>query len=163
MQRIHRFYEIRQAGDGIIAGTALDYADVADIAGRFKERFEPGSIAWEDVILNIQHDRRSPVARTGAGLSLHHTPESVTFKAELPNTRYGKEARELVSAGILRGASIEFEPLKETWIDDMRVITEARLWGIALVDRPAYKSSKLNRQRADALDNKPSTNWPRWL
>ena len=163
MQRLYRFYEIRQAGDGIIAGTALDYADVADIAGRFKERFEPGSIAWDDVIPNIQHDRRSPVARTGNGLVLHHSPESVTFKAELPNTRYGKEARELVDAGILRGASIEFEPLKENWLDDMRVITEARLWGIALVDRPAYQSSQLNRQMADTPGHRPSTRWPRWL
>ena len=81
MQRLYRFYEIRQAGDGIIAGTALDYADVADIAGRFKERFEPGSIAWDDVILNIQHDRRSPVARTGNGLVLHHSPESGDFQS----------------------------------------------------------------------------------
>ena len=141
---LHRHFELRYQGNGIITGTVLRYGDVAAI-GHAKEVFEPGSIRFDDVILNLLHDRGQPVARTGAGLELTDTHEALSLRADMPDTIYGRRARELIDARILRGLSAEFVPLKEAYDGNVRVIKEAALYGIGIVDRPAYPQSVLDR------------------
>lgn len=143
---MRRFVEFRNEG-GVLSGTALTYGEVARIGGEqgFDERFEPGSIRFDDVILNLQHDRMRPVSRTGAGLTLNNSKKALTLTTTLPDTPYGREARELVDAGILRGFSIEFAARQEQWRSSTRVITSAIVSGIGLVDRPAYPGSTVNR------------------
>ncbi len=64
---INRYIELRSESPDVIAGTVLKYGDVAHIGRAFHERFMPGSVKYDDVILNLLHDRQAPVARTGAG------------------------------------------------------------------------------------------------
>ena len=133
--------EFREDGAGEIAGTAVRYGDEARILN-FRERFDPGAFGEiGDVILNLHHDRSRPLARTGGGLAFDDSAESLSLRAELPETGDGRDARELLRRGVLRGLSIEFEPVEEDWSGDLRTIRKARLHGVALVDRPAYPES----------------------
>lgn len=152
-----RFSEIR-AQDGNLTGTVLRYGDVATIGGQ-PERFEPGAfgnVAALDVILNVQHERTRPIARTGGGLSLSDSPESLRMAAELPQTRDAADTLELVRTGVLRGLSVEFHAIRETFEHGVRVIQEAVLTGLGIVDRPAYAESTVEaraelRQDGDQL------------
>ncbi len=142
MQNEHterRFYEFRAEGD-TLSGPLMVYGDEARF-GDWRERFEPGSLRFDDVICNLQHDRTRPVVRSGAGLALQDEPSALRATIRLPNTSYAREARELVDAKILRGFSVEFRARNETWEGKTRIIREADLLGFALVDRPAYPAS----------------------
>ena len=142
---INRYVEFRQEDDGIITGTVMRYGDIAFIGKTYHERFMPGSLTYDDVVLNLLHDRRQPVARTGAGLELQETSKSLETRITIPNTEYGRRARELINAKIVRGLSAEFIPIDESFEGGMRVIKRAELHGIGLVDRPAYPASTIDR------------------
>lgn len=147
----HRFVEFRAEGD-TISGVLMRYGDRARI-GPFREEFRAGAFAGrhEDVIVNILHDRKRPVARTGAGLTLADGPDALRATIQLPDTSYAREARELVEARILRGFSVEFHALSDEWRAETRIVNTARLTGFALVDRPAYPESVIaERMRAPA-------------
>lgn len=138
-----RFVEFRADG-GTLEGVAVRYGDTARI-GPFSEEFRTGSFAgrFEDVIVNLQHDRGRPVARSGAGLELRDGADALRASIAMPDTSYAREARELVDARILRGLSVEFRVLTEEWRGDHRIINTAELTGLALVDRPAYPESTI--------------------
>lgn len=136
-----RFVEFRTDEAGI-TGTLIRYGDVARF-GEWSEEFQPGSLRFDDVIVNLQHDRGKPVARTGAGLTLTDTASELRAEIVLPDTRYAREARELIGAGIIRGMSMEFRAKVDEWTERHRVVKEAILSGFALVDRPAYPASEI--------------------
>lgn len=138
-----RYFELRQTDEGILEGTVMRYGDRARM-GSFTESFVPGSLKFSDVIVNLQHDRGKPVARTGAGLELRDDGKSLTARIKLPDTAPAREARELVQAGILRGMSVEFTALDEDWNEQHRTVKSALMAGFALVDRPAYTESALS-------------------
>ena len=138
-----RYCELRSEGR-TLTGTAVAYGDVARlpfgreriVAGAF------GDLSQADAILNVQHRRDRPLARTGGGgLALSDSDKALTIRAELPATRDGDDALLLVRRRILRGLSIEFAALRESVDDRVRVIERARLIGVGLVDRPAYRGS----------------------
>ena len=139
----YRFCEVRREGR-VLEGTAISYGDVARVGSR-AERFEAGALgAVEslDVLLNVQHDRARPLARTGGGgLVLTDTPAALEVRAELPETREATDALALVEAGVLRGLSLEFVATRERMEGPTRVIASARLVNIGVVDRPAYPAS----------------------
>lgn len=139
-----RYIEFRQDGRKLV-GTALAYGTEARLPwGR--ERIEAGAfgadVANADLILNAMHDRHRPLARTGGGgLLVRDTAEALTIEAELPATRDADDVLALVKAGVLRGLSIEFSPERERMDGDLRIIEAARLRGVGVVDRPAYRAS----------------------
>ena len=139
--------EYRQTDKGMVVhGVAMPYNEDADIAGLFKERFLPGAfgdVARADVVVNVQHDRGRPLARTGqdGGLVLEDGPIALRAAVLLPDTTEGRDTAVLVRRGVLAGFSVEFriDEEGEKWQGDMlRVISKAELRGIAIVDRPAY-------------------------
>ena len=138
--------EFRDAPDspGVVEGTVLSYGSEAKLPG-FRERFEPaafGDLAGADVMANLQHDRGRPLARTGGGgLSFEDSATALRARLELPRTRDGEDAAELLRRGVLRGFSIEFAVRRERFTSGVRVVERARLIGLALVDRPAYGDS----------------------
>ena len=138
-----RFLELRSEGRSIV-GAALRYGDTARTPGGL-ERFEAGAfgdVGNADVILNLQHDRTRPLARTqGGGLRLTDSAEALQVTATLPETRDANDALALVKSGVLRGLSVEFHAIRERFEEGHRIIKEASLVGIGLVDRPAYPAS----------------------
>ena len=158
-----RYFEIRVSGadSRTLTGVALRYGDTTKLPWG-KERFEAGAfganVESADVVLNVQHDRTKPLARTGGGgVTLKDSTKELTLTAELPNTREADDALELVRSKVLRGFSIEFMSKKERvegdindWKNNTRIVERATLTGIALVDKPAYGNSKaLARARAE--------------
>lgn len=146
-----RFAEVRfDAETGRLTGIAVVYGDAAQI-GRGTERIEPGTFTFRDPVLNLMHDRSRPVARVGAGLTLTDTAERLTVEVDFPDTPIAAEARALAAAGMLPGLSVEFRATSDTWEGTTRTIHKADLYGLALVDKPAYPASQVVSVRhADA-------------
>ena len=143
-----RFVEFRAETPDVLSGIVLRYGDVAKISD-WSERFEARSVTIaDDAIVNLMHNREKPVARIGAGLELRDDGAAITARVTLPDTVYGREARELVQARILRGMSIEFEAREERFEGRQRVIKSATMLGLGLVDRPAYPDSVIAQRFA---------------
>lgn len=144
-----RFVEVRAVeGERVIEGTLAPYGSEAVIGKAFRERIQRGALSFDDVTLNVQHDRGRLIARTGAGLVLADGPDGLRLRAELPETRNATDAIEGVRAGLYRGLSVEFEVAGQYWTDEagkppLRTITRAAVLGAALVDRPAYSDATI--------------------
>lgn len=139
--------EVRQAGEGkplLLAGVAVPYGSRASI-GRFTEEFRAGSIkpVEDGVILNVAHDRSRPLARTPETMRLIDGADALRIEAELPDTVEARDTAALVRSGVLRGLSIEFHAIGEEWSGEHRIVTEARLGAVSVVDRPAYDGAAL--------------------
>ena len=157
--------ELRFDGERTITGTAMRYGDTAELPWGDRERFEPGAfgdVERADVVLNVQHQRGSAVARTGGGgMTLTDGPSELRMSAILANTADAKDAIEKVRSKILRGLSVEFVPVDWKKVRegnaDVMVIQKAELRGIGIVDRPAYNQSRLSRE--DAVDQETIKRW----
>ena len=154
-----RFVELRQEGRRL-SGVAILYRAEAKILS-FRERFEPGAfgnVGGLDVILNRQHRRDAPLARTGGGgLDLTDSAESLRISADLAETRDANDVLKLVEAKILRGLSLEFRAIKETWTGDLRTISKATLSGIGVVDSAAYSDSTVSLATRNKLAHTEET------
>ena len=146
----YRFTPELRADGRALEGTAIRYGDIARL-GSVRERFEPRSVtpAADGVILNVQHDRNRPLARTGerGGLELLDSSDALRLRAALPNTREADDTLELVRRGVLRGLSVEFDIIRERWDGMLRIVERALLSGIGVVDRPAYPQSAVHARR----------------
>lgn len=149
-----RYCELRQ-DEGMprrLRGVLLTY-DAETSIGGLREKFLPGAfgnVADVDVILNWQHQRSRPLARTqGGGLTLRDTNVQLELEAVLPQTREADDALELVRTGVLRGLSIEFHARDEAMAGRVRVIKRADLVGAGLVDSPAYLGSVVEARREE--------------
>ena len=159
MKTEFRFCEVRAEGR-VLEGTAIRYGDVARVGAR-GERFEPGALGADvgglDILLNVGHDRARPLARSlGGGLVLTDSATALEVRAELPETREATDVLALVESRVLRGFSLEFQALRERTEGPTRVIQSARLVGIGVVDKPAYKASSISA-RADEVE--PPARW----
>ena len=147
----YRFTEIREVEGRTILGNVVVYGDIATTR-MGKETFEPGAFgdaASLDCILHMQHERSRPLARTnGGGLVITDSPERLEIAAEMPPTRDGDDALELVNRGVLRGFSSEFHAKRERFDGGTRIIEAANLPGVGLVDTPQYRQSLIIEVRA---------------
>ena len=145
------------AGAGRISGTVIRYGSrTSRERGGFRDEVIPGAfgdVSARDVVLNVQHDRKRILARTGGGgLELSDGPESMTLTAELPGTREAEDTRELLTKRVLRGLSMEIE-IKDfdlDYIGRTRRISKAMIDGVGVVDRPAFPDSKVILDMFDA-------------
>ena len=157
-----RSFEFRSIEDGVIEGVVIPYNEEAAI-GNFREMFEPGSVRFADVIANRQHIRERPLARTGGGLVLTDSPQSLRASITLPNTVDGNDVRELVRTGVLKGLSAEFRAVRESWRGTLRVIHEAALFGLGVVDKAAYAGATVGEIRENSAMTEPPSRkvlWP---
>ena len=155
--------DVRAADGGQIEGIVMPYGREANIAGVFRESVDAGAFGQiNDVILNLMHDRREPLARTeGGGLTLADGAEVLSLRADIPE--YRADVRDQVKRRILRGFSVEMEVKAEDWpAPDKRIIRSAVLWGIGLVDRPAYDeaTAAIAKRAKEACRAAPPQRWP---
>ena len=141
--------EVPEEGSRILQGTVMTYGEVAN--GDYgPERFAPMSLEFsgDGVILNLQHQRVVPLARTGGGgLELQETDGRLVMRAQLPDTQSASETLELIRQKILKGLSVEFRVVEQHIENGVRVITKALLSGIGVVDTPAYSGSVVEARR----------------
>ena len=143
MVRERRGFELRAVTDGVLLGIAMPYGSRGQV-GRFSEEFRPGSLTFDDVIVNVQHDMKRLLARTGAGLTLTESRSALEARIELPDTTEGRDASVNAANGLYTGLSIEFFAKRDEWQGTHRVVHEARLDAIAVCARPAYAGATLN-------------------
>ena len=73
----------------------------------------------------------------------------------MPPTTEASDTLTLVSSGVLRGLSVEFEAISEHDEGGTRVIDMANLSGLAICDRPAFKESTIEaRAKGRAISGK---------
>ena len=99
------------------------------------------------MILNVQHERGRPLARTGAGLILDDDETALQVRADLPGTTEADNTLALVKAGVLKGLSIEFKALQERSESDLRIVEKAVLKAVGVVDSGAYPGSNVEARR----------------
>ena len=137
-----------------LRGVVMKYNTAADVGGGLLELFRPGAfgdVGAQDLLLNWQHQRERPLARTGGGgLTLTDSDVALEMAAVLPDTREANDAVEMVKAGIMRGLSVEFHATRETMQGNMRVVEAARLVGVGLVDVPAFPGSTVEARETRA-------------
>ena len=130
-------------GLGVVTGTVIRYGDVATLPWGTEE-FKAGAFTgrMEDLIANRMHSRTQPLARTGSGLSVTDDEEALQAEVTLPDTSSGRDTAVELAQRILRGLSLEFRAIKDDVTDKgHRIITEARMYGFGVVDKPAYPGS----------------------
>ena len=145
MIRERRAFELRSESDGnVLFGIAMPYGSRGQV-GKFSEEFAPGSLSYEDVLVNVLHNPSRIVARTGAGLTLSESNQALEARIELPDTTEGRDAAVNVSSGIYRGISIEFFAKRDEWRGTHRIVLEAVTDAISIVARPAYAGATIGR------------------
>ena len=147
-------FEVRGAGPeavGVVSGVVLKYGELASIAPGMSERFLAGAfgdMSKVDAIANVQHDRNRPLARSGGGLVLIDTPSELRAEITLPPTAVGRDAKVLIEQKVLRGLSVEFGEVRDRMIGATRQVESAKLYGLGVVDRPAYPGAQIEAVRA---------------
>ena len=147
VERRYAAFEFRavDGGPGVLSGVAMPYGSEAILPGGLRERFEPGAFGaldTADVIANWQHMRESPIGRTGGGgLVLQDGPQELRASLTLPDTTAGRDVATLARNGVLRGFSVEFFAMRDRVDAGVRVVERARLSGLSIVDRPAYRDA----------------------
>lgn len=136
-----------------LEGVVVRYSDLSR-HGRMQERFRPGSLEFLDgLIVNLQHDRRRPLARHPNTVRLLDSPTELRAEIDLPDTSDGRDCLELVKRGVLTGLSMEFEVKEQRFHAGIRNVRKAVLHGIGVVDRPSYGQSIVSiAERAMAGD-----------
>ena len=145
--REFRFCELRaDVAERTLSGVVVRYGDAARIAGVFNETVERGAFQYDDVLLNLQHQRHIPLARTGPNLRLEDSGSGLQLIAIIARTRAGDDALALVESRVLRGLSAEFVVSDDEWTNggQDRIIKRAKLYAVGLVDKPAYPQSTLD-------------------
>ena len=156
-----RYFELRQTDGRRLSGVAVRFGDIARLPWG-EERIAPGAFTpLGDVILNAQHDRGRPLARTGGGgLELLDDGRALTIEADLPATREADDTLELVKSKVLRGLSIEFRAVAERMEGKTRIIERAELHAVAVVDSPAYPQSEIQaRMKAIKPERRRTRRW----
>ena len=143
----YRFAPVALEGR-VLSGTIMQYGEIATGAPR-PERFLPGAFEFDDVLLNVQHDRKRPLARTPDTLVLTDTAEALTLTATLPETRECTDTLELVKNRVLRGLSVEFRVKKQHFEAGVRVIEKAILSAVGVVDTAAYAGAVVEARAED--------------
>ena len=139
---IERLYSDAEAHEDGLSGVVMPYGELAARPG-YQLQVMQGSLAgrMSDVLVNLQHDDRQLLGRTGGNVQLTDTQKDLLISMTYPDTQVGRDAKALVDMGVLAGFSAELQVLSDTWVGGVRRVDKAHLGGIALVARPAMKSA----------------------
>ena len=135
--------ELRAAetGDGMtFSGYAVKY-DVPSLPLPFTERVAPGAFtrslkSRNDIRAYVNHDERMVIGSTRAKtLRIEDRADGLFVEADLPNTSYGNDLREVIQRGDVRTMSFGFSTVKDAWSQDgsERTLQEVRLHEVSVV------------------------------
>lgn len=142
------FLESRAEVDGNkLVGYAAVFDQVVELGfgkeqiakGAFRDALKSGS----DVRALFNHDPGQVLGRASAGtLRLSEDDYGLRFEVDLPETSLGRDVRELVKRGDIRGASFGFIPGVEDRVDGVRTHMQvADLIDVGPVTFPAYEGT----------------------
>lgn len=135
--------KIKQIGE---TGEFEGYAAVFNNEDMVSDVIEPGAFTK-----TLQENRNIPI------LWQHKTDEPIGITTEITQDQHGlyvkgqlnlattrgREAYELLKQGAIKGLSIGYDTIKETWINGVRHLKEIRLWEYSLVTFPANQLAQV--------------------
>lgn len=134
---------------GVIEGVVIPYGVPPSIGGAFEEIREPHCLLLNNIQVNVRHDRRRSVGAFGKGLQAKRGNDAMRMVPILRDTPEAPRARSPVAAGALMAFSAEFRVPAEEWpAPDRRIVRQALLAGLALVERAAHESPLIEEGRA---------------
>ena len=151
---IEETFEVREDSEGMhLEGYAALFDSRSENLGGFTEVIKPGAFrsslrSRNDVKLLWNHDTGAVLGSTRSGtLSLIEDERGLKVSATLPNTSYGRDARELIARGDVTGFSFGFYmPARggDQWNEDgtERVLKSVRLHEVSLTAFPAYRQTE---------------------
>ena len=127
--------ESRQS-PGILTGTLMTYETRASDR---PETFEQDSLEWADdgIVIYEQHNPHAPIVRAIPFVE----GREVKINTPFPNTTRGRDAAVNLREGVLKGLSVEFKAVRQSFRSGVRSISKAMLRGAGLVVEPAYTDS----------------------
>ena len=127
--------ESRQS-PGILTGTLMTYETRASDR---PEIFEQDALEWADdgIVVFEMHNPHAPIVRVIPFLE----GRALKINAPFPNTTRGRDAATNLREGVLKGLSVEFKAVRQSYRSGVRSISKAMLKGAALVIEPAYTDS----------------------
>lgn len=153
---LYRTAEFESSGRTVY-GTAVPFGEVIEVddgQGPFREMFEQGAFArtiverGTKVKLLTQHDRQK--LAIGKASVLREEAAGLYAEFDVAATRDGDEALELVRSGTVDSFSIGFRVIREHRQRGVRVVAEASLWEVSLVNFPAYSNALVGGVRAQS-------------
>jgi HK97 family phage prohead protease len=163
--------EERDGSPPKLRGIAPPWNSLSVDLGGFREQFSPSAFdrilsrskndprPKPDVVGLFNHDDSLLLARTTNGtLRLSKEDRGLGWEmSDLPDTQAARDVLALVRAGLVTGASFAFTVADkgEHWTQDekgnaVRTITDANLFDVSVVTRPAYPSSSVGLRSLEA-------------
>jgi HK97 family phage prohead protease len=145
--------ELREEGDEMsLVGYAALFNSRSENLGGFTETIAPGAFSRSlksrnDVKLLWNHDTSAVLGSSRSGtLKLYEDERGLRVEASLPNTTYGRDARELIKRGDVTGFSFGFSiPGRggDEWNAEgtERTLKSVRLHEVSLTPFPAYQGT----------------------
>jgi hypothetical protein len=115
----------------------------------------------QDVRLLRDHNPSMLLARTASGtLQLRTDDQGLHVNADLPNTSYANDMKELMRRGDLTQMSFGFVPTKDKWTSgpggmQVRTITDLNLHDVSIVTMPAYSQTSVQLRSMEEIENQP--------
>ena len=152
-----RAFTFDETASGAIEGVLIPYGVPIRIGGVFEEIWEPHCLLLNNVRVNIRHDWHRPFAEFGRGLRTKRGDDAMRVVLTLRDTPEARRARTLVRAGKLTAFSAELRVVEEEWpAPDRRIVHQALLTGLALVDRPGHETALIEEVRARLEAGEPA-------
>jgi len=153
MEPTYKLKEVQLDGAGTFEGWASVYDSIDDsdeVIGRGafgKSLRERGP----ERPLLLGHDRNQIVGKCW----LAETSRGLALRGQLDLTiRRAQEAYSLLKSGALRGLSVGFKTLKETWKEGRRYITEAKLYEVSLTAFPCAEDALVTSVKTSPTDDR---------
>lgn len=108
----------------------------------------------DNVICCVNHDPSQLLGRTSSGtLTLTKSSSGLVYSCDLPNTKLGRDVKELLSRGDLSQSSFGFVCTDDDWSQDsdgtpLRTVRNLSLKDVSCVTSPAYLQSTAELSRS---------------
>lgn len=141
--------------DRTFTAIAVPYDQVADIGGRYQERFVPGAITdVSNTMVFWAH--KEPI---GKALSGRETAAGYEITGSISETQRGNEVLTLMRDGVLKKVSAGFLPVEQTVEGNLVTRSKIDLVELSVVPLPAYSNAKITEVR-EAEDQPAATETP---
>ncbi len=152
-----RAFPFSVTSTGVLEGVLIPYGDPIRIGGVFDETWEPHCLLLNNLRANIRHDWHRPFSEFGKGLQARDGDDAMRAVLTFRDTPEARRARALVEAGALTAFSVEVRVLDEEWAaPDRRIVHQALITSLALVEKPEHESPPIDEVRARLEAGEPA-------